>query len=113
MEFLVTPTRKVIVGLISGNYIAKTSHINHSYNSCIFFLNSVSRMAATTTFVPPAFVSLLKMSLYRLVATGLFPKKLVTQSFWAQLKTKFANAAAYARRLAREEEKKAKVCSII
>ena len=59
-------------------------------------------MVASSKFVPPAFVNLLKMSLLRLVAAGMLPKNLVTTEFWVLLKTKFANAGAHARRQARK-----------
>ena len=50
-------------------------------------------------FVPPAFLLLLKMSLYRLVASGMISKELVGSTFWDQLRTKFCNAVAYKKRM--------------
>ena len=52
-------------------------------------------------YVPPAFVLLIKTSLFRLVASGMLPKHLVCDEFWKLMKTKFDNAAGYARRLQR------------
>ena len=63
--------------------------------------NRITHMHEDQVFVPPAFVLLIKTSLFRLVAAGMLPKHLVCEEFWKLMKNKFDNAAGYARRLQR------------
>ena len=60
---------------------------------------SVSRMNPSNKFVPPAFISLFKMTVFRLVGSGMLSKTLVNKEFWEMIKNKFSNATAYARRM--------------
>ena len=66
-------------------------------------------MSPSNKFVPPAFISFIKMTVYRLVGSGMLSKELVNKKFWRMVKNKFSNATAYKRRV----EKKVLFCFLL
>ena len=73
--------------------------LDHNYYKPYIPFLSVSRMSPTNKFIPPTFVCLFKMTLYRLVGSGMMSKQLVCKRFWTLIKSKFTNAQAYAKRM--------------